>query len=247
MKLVLSDINYLKSSIEIIHGLVIEARFNFNKEGISLLSMDPASVCFIYFKLLKSAFNTYDLDNDLDICLKVIDLKNVLKKSSETDLLVIEYNEPILTLTLKGKTKKIFDINTIELEDNNIKEPNLKFDCNISTKSLYFKEAVNTCDINNEGESVIIKVDSEKLTFSSEHHNNKATNIIKTSKDVEIKCEKESETKISIDYLKKIVEGCKLSDEIELSISNDYPFKISYKIPNKVQLWFLIAPRVSNE
>ena len=51
MKLVLSDIAYLKKSIDIIHGLVIEARFNITKDGISLVSMDPAGVCFIYFNI----------------------------------------------------------------------------------------------------------------------------------------------------------------------------------------------------
>ena len=244
MKLVLNDINYLKSSIEIIQGLVIEARFNFNKEGISLLSMDPAGVCFIYFKLLKSAFVNYDLDKDLDICLKVIDLKQVLKKSSEGDVLVIEYEEPRLILTLKGKSRKEFKINTIDLEQKDYTEPTLKFDCVVKTKSSIIKDAINTCDIGSEGESVTITANPKSLSFHIEGNNNEATDTIKVSDDTKITTDIEIISKFSIEYLNKVIEGSKLSENIKIELANNYPVKFDFMIPDKVQLWLLVAPRI---
>ena len=247
MKLLLSDIGYLKKSIDVINGLVIEARFNINKEGISLLSMDPAGVCFIYFKLLKSAFTSYELDKDLELCLKLIDLKMVLKKSSEDSVLIIEYEEPRLLLTLKGKSRKEFKINTIDLEDKEYKEPTLQFDCVIKTKSDVIQDAIDTCDIIKEGGSVTITANSQKLIFYSEDMNNEVSHTIKVDSDTEIKTDKEVISKFSIDYLKKVIEGIKLSDNLKIEMSNNYPIKFDYIIPDKVHLWLLIAPRVDKD
>ena len=247
MKLVLSDIGYLKKSIDVIYGLVIEARFNINKDGISLLSMDPAGVCFVYFKLLKSAFNSYELDKDLELCLRLHDLKQVLKKSSENDILTIEYEEPRLILTLKGKSRKEFKINTIDLEEKEYKEPTLQFDCVIKTKSDIIQDAIDTCDIDKEGESVTITANSHKLIFHSEDANNEANHTIKVDDDTKIECKTEVISKFSIDYLKKVIEGIKLSDNLKIEMSNNYPIKFDYIVPDKVHLWLLIAPRVENE
>lgn len=247
MKLILSDINYLKNPIDVIHGLVIESRFTFNKEGISLLSMDPAGVCFIYFKIIKDAFNSYVLDKDLDICLKVIDLKNTIKKSSESDILIIEYEEPRLILTLKGKTTKIFKINTINLEEKDYKEPKVKFDCLVKTKSSIIKEAINACNIGGDGESLSINLKSKELIFHTENNNNEASCTIKSSNETEISCSKETISKISIDYLNKVIEGSKLSENITLELSTDYPLKVNYVIPDRLQLYFIIAPRIETK
>ena len=51
----------------------------------------------------------------------------------------------------------------------------------------------------------------------------------------------------SIEYLKKIIKGSKLSDNMTLLMSNDYPLKVEYKIIDKLSLATILAPRVSND
>ena len=48
-------------------------------------------------------------------------------------------------------------------------------------------------------------------------------------------------------YLKKIMKGAKLTDTAFLSLGNDYPLKIEYKIRDKMSLQFILAPRVQND
>ena len=48
----------------------------------------------------------------------------------------------------------------------------------------------------------------------------------------------------SLDYLKKIIKAKKLSPETKISMSNDYPMKIQFEVPGKMQLGFILAPRV---
>ena len=240
MKLVLSDISYLKKSIDIIHGLVIESRFSVTKEGIELISMDLANICFIYFKLLSSAFITYNIDKPIELGLVLSQIKDILKKSSDKDILIIEYEEPKLILTFKGKSIKKFSINTVDLEEKNIKEPTMNFNCLIKTTSELFLDLVNTCDIGKGGESVVIDVSKNNVKFSS-------SSTITPDKETTIECEDDINCSYSIEYLKKISEGTKLSDKVSIQLSNDYPMKVNYIVPDKVQISFILAPRVKND
>jgi len=110
MKLVLDKPSYLKESINIISELVIEARFNIKHSGIELISMDAANIAMIVFKLLKSAFITYSLEKEIDIGLKISELKNVLRKVNDKDILTLEYIDNRLIITLKGKTTRTFKL-----------------------------------------------------------------------------------------------------------------------------------------
>ena len=248
MKLVLNKSSYLKSSIDAISGLIIEARFSLNKSGIELKSNDPANICMVIFKLNSLGFVTYELENNIELGLKISDLKDILRKTSENDVLTIEYEEPRLVLTLKGKTIKTFKINTLEIEDKGYKEPELKFDCEIRTTSSIFKEAIDTCDITRDDEGIEISANSDKLTFYTESAgNNEAKVVIKPSKETELKTDKEVKAKYSKEYLKKIMEGCKISEDVRIHIKDDFPLRVDFIVPDKVQLAFILAPRVTNE
>ena len=52
-------------------------------------------------------------------------------------------------------------------------------------------------------------------------------------------------SKFSYDYLKHSI--FKLTNEVSLSLSNDYPLQLDYKIYNKLNLRFILAPRVNED
>ena len=53
--------------------------------------------------------------------------------------------------------------------------------------------------------------------------------------------------KYSIEYLKKMISGGKLADEVTVQFSKDYPLKLEYIAIDKLRLAFILAPRVENE
>ena len=50
-----------------------------------------------------------------------------------------------------------------------------------------------------------------------------------------------------LDYLKKMVKASKLSDEVSVMWSKDYPMKLAFKDADKVEMTFVLAPRVQEE
>ncbi len=246
MKLVLSKPKYLKESISIINELVIESRLLFKHTGLEIISMDAANIAMVIFKLLKSSFITYNLEKEFDVGVKLSELKEVFRRVSEDDIVTIEFDDKLI-VTSKGKTTKRFKIPIVDLEGEQKKSPDVKFDCIINTKSAYLSEAVDVCDIYKDDISIRISTKPDRVKFEVNEPGVEVYSIIKTNKETKINTKVDVNAKFSKSYMKKFILGSKLSDEVTIELKTDFPMKITYKVPDKVSLSFIIAPRVENK
>jgi proliferating cell nuclear antigen len=247
MKLTLADSKLIKDSVSIISDLVTEARFHVSKTSIDLVAMDPANVAMVVFKLLNSSFTEYIVDKDVKIALNLNNLKQVLKRAGPSDILVLELAENKFKVVLKSNTTRTFFLPIIELEEKDQKIPSLNFPLSIKMPSSALNEAME--DVSIVAESVQFMCDTKKFTISAEGDLSQAkieipaddtTSITKNGEDF-------ARAKYSIEYLKKMIQGSKLSDEVLIRFSNDYPLKIEYKSTDKLMLSFILAPRVDND
>ena len=245
MKLTLAEPMYLKESITIISELVNEARFKVTKEAIELVAMDPANVAMVIFKLLSSCFTEYDIKEDIEISINLSNLKQILRRTSANDMLTLELGEENkLKITLKGRTTRTFSLPIIELEEKDQKVPDLKFQATITTQSSILNDAVADADI--IAESVTFEAEPQKFTINAEGDLSKAKIEIQETENTKIAVEasEKLKSKYSLEYLKKMIGGSKLSEEVSLQFSKDYPLKLEYKAVDKVMLTFILAPRV---
>ena len=106
MKLVLADSKLFSDSISIISELVNEARIKITKDHLEIISMDPANVAMIIFKLLSSSFVEYELDKNKEIAVNLESLKQILKRAKPSDTLTIRLDEEKnkLCITIAGET-----------------------------------------------------------------------------------------------------------------------------------------------
>ena len=66
-------------------------------------------------------------------------------------------------------------------------------------------------------------------------------------KSTKISTSEKVKAKYSIEYLKKMIGGSKLCDEVEIHFGKDYPLRLDYKTVDRVMLSFILAPRVEND
>ncbi len=247
MKLSLAEPKYLKDSITIISELVNEARFRINSEAIELIAMDPANVAMVIFKLLSSSFVEYEVKEPVDVAINLSNLKQILKRAGQNDTITLETEESKLKITFKGNTTRTFYLPIIDIEEKDQKVPELDFGASIKTTSETLMQAVEDVDI--IGESVSFKAEQSKLTIQAEGDLSKAKIEIKDSEDTKITMHsKESmKSKYSIEYLKKMAVAGKLTSEVMIHFNKDYPLKLDYKVVDRLNLSFILAPRVENE
>jgi len=248
MKLTLAEPRYFKDSITIISELVNEARFKITANAMELVAMDPANVAMVLYKLLSSAFADYDVDKDMEIGVNLVDMKAVMRRAKANDTVSLEVTKDNrLQITFKGTNTRTFSLPIIELEEKEQKVPDLNFPVKITTTSTNLAEAIDDADI--VAESVTFEAEPSKLVIAAEGDMSKANIQIKKDDDTAIKTETQDKVraKYSIEYLKKMVSGGKLSDKVTIAFNKDYPLKLDFKEVDRVSLSFILAPRVEND
>ncbi len=245
MRLTLAEPKYLKESISIISELVNEAKLRISKDGIELIAMDPANVAMVIFRLLPTAFTEYDVEKPADIAINLANLRQILRRANPSDVLTLELDNNKLKIQLKSASTRIFSLPLIDMEDKDQKVPELSFPVNAETESALFNEAIIDAEI--VSESVSLVAEPGRLSLQAEGDLNTAAIEIKDSEGTRISAKDKTKAKYSIEYLKKMIEGSKLSGKVLIQFNKDYPLKLTYSTVDKVMLSFILAPRVDTD
>jgi len=246
MRLTLAEPKYLKDSVSIISDIVNEAKFIIKKDGLELVAMDPANVAMVIFKLLSTCFTEYELSQDLELSINLSQLKQILRRAKANDTVTLEQDGGKLKIQFRSDTVRTFALPIIEIDDKEQKVPDLTFPISIETNSSILSEAIGDVDV--VAESVTFSADKLKMTILAEGDLSKAEIVIKPDANTTVVANGDSvKAKYSIEYLKKMIEGAKLSNRVTIQFSNDYPLRLDYKQIDKVSLSFILAPRVEND
>ena len=247
MKLTLSESKYFKDSIAVISELVNEATFKIKPEGIEMIAMDPANVAMVIFKLLSSCFSEYQIDKATSISINLNNLKQILRRAKPNDVLTLSSSDGKLDIILKSDTVRKFSLPLIDIEEKEKKRPELKFPVTIRTSASILSDAIE--DVGIVAESVSFEGSPNRMRILAEGDLSKAEIVIvpddKTRIDADTK--DEVKAKYSVEYLKKMIAGSKISDEVTIQFDKNYPLLLEFKAVDKVLLNFILAPRVDND
>ena len=102
--------------ISIISDLVLEVRMKVNREGMTILAIDPANVAMILFKLPSSAFSELEIENEEVLGISLESLKAVLRRVKAGSVLTITRQENELKLLIQDKIRREFNLALLEIE-----------------------------------------------------------------------------------------------------------------------------------
>ena len=248
MKVTLTDASAFKNSMNIISNLVTEVQMNFSKESLEIIAMDPANAAMVVFRMFSSAFAEYEVEEKETVAINLSMLKQVLRRLKGGEILSLQTENGRLKITLKGNTTRSFSLPIIDIDENETKVPDLTFPVSIAMPSNILNEAVEDVDV--VGDSVAFIAEPHKFTMYAEGDLSEANITIEEKDDIKIIVEG-TETKIrskySVEYLKKMIEGSKLSDRAVLHFNKDYPLKLDYNVVDVLSMSFILAPRADVE
>jgi len=246
MKLTLAESRLLKEPINIISELVNEVTFKIDNDKLELIAMDPANVSMVIFRLLSSAFIDYSIENPASISISLDNLKQVLKRAKPADVITLELEENKLKVELASDTKRTFHLSLLNLEKQQQKIPELKFPASVELPSAVLNDAIEDMDI--VADAVLFTLEPSRLAIEASGNLSRAKINLEKNEDIKISSkEPKIKSKYSTEYLKKILKAAKLSPTAIINFSNDYPLKLQYKVIDKLDLEFILAPRVQND
>lgn len=242
----LAESRFLKDPINIISELVNEVTLKIKGDNVELVAMDPANVAMVKFNLLSSAFVEYSVEKPIDISVNLDNLKHILRRAKSSDVLSLELNGNKLKIEFSGDSKRTFNLALLDLDDQGHKEPDLKFTGKVEMSSSILDEAIE--DMGVVSDAVLIGLEKENISIQASGNMSNAKINMPASEDINIKLDGEKiSSKYSIEYLRKMMKGAKLTDSAHIYLGNDYPLKIEYKVRDKMSLQFILAPRVKND
>ncbi len=248
MNLLLSEPRFLKEPISIISEIVNDVKFKFDSDKIELIALDPAKISLVNFKLLSSAFVEYDVPEPVDLAISLDSLKSILNRAKTSDTVKIELDKDKnqLKIQLRGDTTRTFNISLLDLDEEEKKIPDLTFSLKIEMPSLSLNDAIE--DISVISDAVALIAHKDKLILEAESSVNSAKVEIPNGDTVLINLMGDSvKSRYGVEYLKKFLKASKFSENVLLEFGQDYPIRLNYKIKDKLDLNFIMAPRVPND
>ncbi|MBT3582608.1 proliferating cell nuclear antigen (pcna) [Candidatus Woesearchaeota archaeon] len=243
----LDESRILSNTVAIISDFITEATFSITKEGVKLTAMDPANISMVILDILPSAFTSYQVDGSEEITINLDNLKQALRRVKPTEPISLTAEGNRLVLTIFSKSIKKFQIPMLEKETKEKQAPSLEFAAKIEIDAKEFRDLIDDASV--VGDALNFVADSEKLQLSAGDTGSKVNIDLAKGSDALVSMDvKEKVTGIySTEYLKKMAKSSVLSDTAIIQFSSDYPLKIDFKSLNKLQMSFILAPRIENK
>lgn len=248
-KISIADPEPLKKSVSVLKNFNSEYLIKIDKTKMQFINMDPSNCVMGTLDILSSGCMEYDVKEPFSFGLNIGNLSDILKNLKKHDVLTVESidNSEKIKLIFNNRSKREYTLIKIDLEDNaSTREPNnLSFDGYVVMDSRLFSDQIK--EASTIAESVYFELQSDKFNLTGESDLNTLTIKNRANDELKIKCSSIQKSKYSIEFLKALIDGYRVSDYINLQFKTDYPLRALYTLPNVLQLRFLVAPKVEND
>ena len=227
----------------------------FEPELLHIQGMDKSHICLFDVKLAKKWFTTYEVIETIKISFDSVFFYSIISTKSDNQDLTIylsNNNQDILHIVFeskeikKGEFKKTFKMNLTEYEYEEMGIPVVDYDAEFSLSSKVISDILS--QLNNFGNDIVINCSEEKITLTT----NGITGEMKVDipnddlNDYSIIEDEQIILTYSLAYINKMCITNKLSNDIEFSLSNQCPMKISYNLGDDSSMVFFIAPKIND-
>ena len=228
----------------------------FSDEKMYLQTMDGSRVSIVEMNLPSSWFDEYTInDSAITMGVQANVLFKVLNCRDKDQIIHLEYeadsDKLYIHFTSENKQSfdKHFEINLIDLDVELLEIPSFDSNTDISVPSSYFAGTITQLQI--FGDTIEFECSEEKVQLISHSVD---SGKMKVDIDVDeltgysITEGEVMKISFSLSRIHNICNYHKLSKEMDIILTNDYPMKIIYKLDEEdASMVFYLAPKIGDE
>lgn len=241
----LENVSLLRNSLEAVSELIDEAELEFNQDGVQLLASDRAVVAVANLEISKKVFKKYQIKKKSKLGLNLPNFMDILKRAGDKDKLEMELKDNRLHISMVNGSTRNFVVPLIDVSSDEAPSiDKLDFPAELKLKTDVLTDSISDAEL--FADSLVFNVKDDEVVMNTESDNRVAEMKLDKKSDglIKLKSDKKVRSRYSLDYLKKIIKAKKLTDKVTLNLSSDYPMKMTFEVPKKVTLNFILAPRV---
>jgi proliferating cell nuclear antigen len=253
-----SNINKLQVFVSIFTllktwGSTITMRFS--QDELFIQSMDKSHICLADIKLKKDWFSSYSIDKDAVLSVDANMFSLIMSyslKYPKMELICSDEDKlDVNCLNISEKKTNVYDhyfqIPLIDIEQDELGIPEVEYDVDITIEAKRWTDMLN--ELNELGQNVQISCNEEEIKFITE---DTARLEIKVEADKVLEfCINEDagtiQSLFSLNHLYKMCSTTKLSEKINIGLSDEIPISIKYDLGDNSKVNFYLAPKVMND
>ena len=229
----------------------------FEPERLYIQSMDSARVMIFEITLPARWFDKYECQasNNIGISSQILfKILNTRDRMHHIRITSNTANDDHLNIHFTSEDKncydKFFEVPLIDLESETMSIPETDYQAEFTLSSGYFSALINQLKV--FGDTMDIECSEEKIVLFSKSPDNGKMSVEINIDDLSAFAINEGEKlelSFSLQCLSNICLYNKLSKEIEIKVSPDYPIKIAYYLggDEDAKMMFYLAPKVSSD
>lgn len=246
-----------KKVIDAIKDLLTEAKWDCNSTGITLQAMDSSHVSLVSLNLRAEGFDTFRCDRNLSMGINLSSMSKILKCAGNDDVITIKTADDADTVTFvfeSPNNEKVsdYEIRLLDLDTEHLGIPETEYSCVVKLPAGEFQRICR--DLSQIGESVVITCTKEGVQFSAS--GDLGTGNIKLAQNAS--ADKEEEAVIiemnqavtltfALRYLNFFTKATPISNQVTLSMSQDVPLVVEYKVAEMGYLRYYLAPKMEDQ
>ncbi|MFH8080721.1 MAG: DNA polymerase sliding clamp [Candidatus Aenigmatarchaeota archaeon] len=246
MRIVCSKIDALRDAFVTIGELIDEGVLKADKNGLSLSAADRAMVAVVQFRMPPNIFEEFKADQ-ASMPINITNLVSILKRAKSSDKCILELKGNNIEITIKENSTRKFTLPLIEIQEEELPSiEKLEFKTKAVINSDILKSGIEDAEI--VADSVVFEAKKDMFIMRAVGDMSSTELILQKGDEGLIELQgSESKARYPLDYLKKMIKAAKLSDEVTIMWSTDYPMKMIFKDLDKVEISFILAPRIQEE
>jgi proliferating cell nuclear antigen len=230
----------------------------FEKERVYVQSMDSARVSIFEITLPSSWFDVYEHTNETTIAIGInstmlFRVLNTREKEQEVNFVFTEEESDTLYINFTCENTSIFDkrfeLPLIDLDCEFMAIPTTDSQADLSMPSAIFSSIMNQLKM--FGDSLDIECTEEKIVLQSTSSESGKMLVDINIDDLTSYAINEGETmklSFSLNVLHNICMYNRLSKDIEIHLTENFPMKLVYSLGNEdAKISFYLAPKISDD
>ncbi|EMR11744.1 proliferating cell nuclear antigen [Pneumocystis murina B123] len=245
----LQQASILKKTLDATKELVSDANLDCNESGIALQAMDNSHVALVAMLLRADGFEPYRCDRNISLGINLNSLSKVLKCAQNEDIITLKAEDTPDTLNMVFESPtndriSEYDIKLMDIDQEHLGIPDTEYSVVAKLLSIEFQRICR--DLLALSESVHIEANKEGIKFSCAGDIGNGSITLIQNQDTKIDLNEPVSLTFSLKYLVNFTKATPLADTVILSMSNEVPLMVEYKMEGGY-LRFYLAPKINEE
>jgi proliferating cell nuclear antigen len=250
-KLKLDNSRILKGIVETLASIIDETEFRVTPKEFTISAMDPSRICLLKLTIKKDNFDDYTCDKEYKVGLNLDDLDKILKRSSASDAIELDFNEEDQKIKIKMQRAdtsrtRTFSLALLDIDIEEIPMENLlkiEFPSKWVIDPEFLVEAIKDAEIYSE----ILNMkaaEGEGLVFSSSGQIGEMEYDLSLDDLLDSDINDTNTGAYSLTFLKAILKIAPITEKLEISLRTDHPLTMIFNLLEGGELSYFLAPRV---